>query len=550
MSIYQLFRRKLLNYFPSLQPGHGTYRWWVLANVMIGTFMAVLDSTIVDVSMPKIMATFGTSVDKITWIATAYMLVFAVMLPTSGWLADRYGYKRTYFAALLLFTVGSLLCGTAWNENALIFFRIIQAVGGGLMMPVGMAVITREFPPEQRGLALGFWSIAGAASVSFGPLIGGYLIDHLSWQSIFSVNVPVGCVGMLATLIIQREYKSETVRAFDLVGFLAMAIFLSFLLVALANGNAAWNVGGWTSQFIIGCFVLSSVGLIVFLATEFSVKNPLVDLGLLKDFNFNLANVLLLTFGLGMFGSTFIQPLYLQNALGYTALQSGAVFLPVGIIQAIMSPVSGVMADRLNPKIPMALGVVLMGVSMYLNSFLSLFSGQAQIMMPLILRGIGMGMLLTPLMSVSMVRIPKEKMAQASGLISITRQVGGSFGVAMLGTVLIQRQIFHTAIIGQSVQTASPVFQHALNGYTAFARAVAGSPAYFYQATLQAKSMLGSYIAKQAYVQAINDCYRVTAFLILAGVIPVLLFQIKTKKNILGRSINPEMDIKGEESIQ
>ncbi|HBE79963.1 MAG TPA: drug:proton antiporter [Firmicutes bacterium] len=529
MGIFQAFRRRLLNKFPSLQPEHGAYHWWVLANIMIGTFMAVLDSTIVDVSMPKIMAAFGTSVDKITWIATAYMLVFAVMLPTSGWLADRFGYKRIYFTALLLFTTGSMLCGTAWNENALIFFRVIQAVGGGLMMPVGMAIITREFPPEQRGLALGFWSIAGAASVSFGPLIGGYLIDNLSWQSIFSINVPFGCLGMLSTLIIQREYKSETIHSFDFVGFLSMSAFLSFLLVALADGNAAWNVGGWTSQFIITCFALSFMGLIVFLVTEFSVKTPLVDLGLLKDFNFSLANILLLIFGLGMFGSTFIQPLYLQNALGYTALQSGAVFLPVGIIQAVMSPVSGRMADKLNPKIPLVLGVVFMGFSMYLNSFLSLFSEQAQIMLPLILRGLGMGLLLTPLMSVSMMRISKEKMAQASGFIAITRQVGGSFGVALLGTILIQRQTFHTAIIGQSIQTGSPVFQHSLNSYAAFAKAMAGSSAHFYQVMLQAQSMLSSYLAKQAYVQAINDCYWVTAFLTLAGIIPVLLLGSKQK---------------------
>ncbi|MCL4540549.1 MAG: MFS transporter, partial [Bacteroidetes bacterium] len=172
------------------------YKWLVLGNVMIGTFMAVLDSTIVNVGLPKIMATFGVTIDKIEWVMTAYLLVLAVMLPTSGWVADHFGYKRTYGFALFVFTLGSFLCGMAWNENTLIAFRIIQGAGAGFLMPVGMAIVTREFPPERRGIALGFWSIAAAASVSFGPLIGGYLIDNFSWHTIFYVNVPVGIIGI------------------------------------------------------------------------------------------------------------------------------------------------------------------------------------------------------------------------------------------------------------------------------------------------------------------------------------------------------------------
>jgi DHA2 family multidrug resistance protein len=529
MANLEWLRQNMVDKFPSFSPEHRAYRWWILINIMIGTFMAMLDSSIVNVSMPKIMASFGASIDKVTWISTAYMLVFALMLPTSGWLADRFGYKRTYFTALLFFTTGSLLCGTAWNENSLIFFRIIQAFGGGILMPVGMAIITREFPPEQRGKALGFWTISGAASASFGPLIGGYLIDTFSWQAIFSINVPVGCICMLATWVIQREYKSEKSRPFDVLGFLSMAAFLTFLLLALANGNSAWNIGGWTSGFILTCFALSMVGLMIFLIREFSTKSPLVDLGLFKDFTFTLCNVLLLIFGLGMFGSTFIQPLYLQNALGYTALQAGMFFLPLGLIQSIMSLVSGIMADKLNPKIPLLLGSSLMGISLYLNSFLSVFSGYQQIMLPIILRGFGMGLMATPLMSVAMVRIPKEKMAQASGLLNIFRQVGGSFGVAILGTILVQRQIFHTAMLGQSVQAISPVYQNLLKGCAALAKAKTGTPFYYNKATLQAKSVIGSFMSKLAYVQAINDCYLVAAVLTLFSMLVIFLFRTKVK---------------------
>ncbi len=182
----------------SLHHEHPSYRWWVLANIMIGTFMAVLDATIVNVALAKIMGVFGVTIDRVEWVMTAYLLVFAVMLPTSGWVADHFGYKKTYILALGLFTVGSFLCSTAWNENVLILFRIIQGAGAGFLMPVGMAIVTREFPYEQRGVALGFWAVAAAASVSLGPMIGGYLVTNFAWHTIFDVNIPVGIIGILA----------------------------------------------------------------------------------------------------------------------------------------------------------------------------------------------------------------------------------------------------------------------------------------------------------------------------------------------------------------
>src|SRR5512138_202310 len=193
----------------SFHPKHQSYKWFLLANIMLGTFMAVLDATIVNVSLPKIMASFGVGLDKIEWVITAYMLAMAVALPTSGWLADKFGYKRLYFLGLLLFTAGSMLCGRSSNEDMLIVSRVIQGLGAGTIQPLGMAIITREFPPNQRGVALGFWGISAAASVSFGPLIGGFLIDRFSWPLIFDVNIPIGIMAMLFTLVIQSEYKNK-----------------------------------------------------------------------------------------------------------------------------------------------------------------------------------------------------------------------------------------------------------------------------------------------------------------------------------------------------
>jgi DHA2 family multidrug resistance protein len=499
------------------------YKWWVLFNVMFGTFMAVLDATIVNVALPKIMATFGASIDKVEWVLTAYLLVFAVMLPTSGWVADHFGYKRTYFLALFLFTLGSFLCGMAWSEDVLIAFRIIQGAGAGFLMPVGMAIVTREFPPEQRGIALGFWSIAAAASVSLGPLIGGYLVDNISWHAIFDVNVPVGIVAMFATFVIQREYRTEHTRSFDVVGFVSMSLFLCSLLLALSDGNAAWNTGGWSSPFIVSCFVISAVSLVVFLVAELSVRHPLIELRLFRSFTFGMTNMILFVFGLGMFGSTFLLPLYLQNSLGYTALQAGAVFLPVGILQAITAPLSGIVSDRVNPRIPAAVGLILLAGSLYLNGFMSLWSEHGQIMLPLYIRGLGMGMMFTPLSTMALRDIPRHKMAQASGLFNVIRQLGGSFGVAIMGTLLTTRVVHHMALYGQSVDPRSPETLHVTSVLASFAHGVGGGTPV--EALAQSKALLLTHISQQAFVRAIDDDFLVSAAITLVGLIPLFLLR-------------------------
>jgi DHA2 family multidrug resistance protein len=528
LKIASSIRRRAVYQIPSLHHEHTSYRWWVLANIMIGTFMAVLDATIVNVALTKIMAVFGVTIDRVEWVVTAYMLVFAVMLPTSGWVADHFGYKRTYLMALFIFTLGSFLCSLAWNENALIFFRIIQGTGAGFMMPVGMAIVTREFPPEQRGTALGFWAVASAASVSLGPMIGGYLVTNFAWHTIFDVNVPVGIIGIIATIIIQREYKTERTRSFDLTGFLAVAVFLTFLLLALTGGNSSWNTGGWTSTYILTCFALSAIGLVVFLIVEFSVKHPLIELRLLKNHNFGLSNLILFIFGLGMFGSTFLLPLYLQNALGYTAFQAGLVFLPVGILQGLLSPIAGLLSDRINPKIPGSIGIVLMALSFYLNYFLSPFSEHAQIATALYIRGFAMGLLFTPLSTLALSEIPREKMAQASGMFNVIRQIGGSFGVAIMGTMLTRRQIFHSAIYGGAIDQYSPIFKNTIIRLQHFAQHTAGGTGSDALARAQALAFL--HIRQQAFVSAVDDDFFIAAGITIACLFLLLFLKARSLK--------------------
>ncbi len=507
---------------------HPSYKWWVLANVMVGTFMAVLDATIVNVGLSKMMAAFGTSVDKIEWVLTAYLLVFAVVLPSSGWIADHFGYKRSYFMGLLLFTIGSLLCSLSPNENVLIAMRVIQGAGAGFIMPVGMAIITREFPPEQRGTALGFWGVASAASISLGPMVGGYLIDSFSWHAIFDVNVPVGIVALAVTLIILREYKTEHSRSFDLIGFISMTLFLVFLLLALSDGNAAWNTDGWTSGFIMSCFGIAFVSFVIFITAELTVKHPIIDLRILKFRNFGMANIMLFIFGLAFFGNSFLLPLYLQNSLNYTALQAGLVFFPVGIIQAIMSPIAGWMTDKLNPKIPIFVGVMLTFFSMFLYRDLSLNTEHSQIMLPLIIRGFGLGFMFIPLSTIALNDIPKAKMAQATGLFNTIRQVGGSFGVAILGTLLTRRVIFHTQIFGQSLNPNSDTFQHIVYGLKGFVQQSVGGAGS--EVVTRAKALILQNITGQAFVQGITDDFLVGSVITLFILIPLSFLRYHKKK--------------------
>jgi DHA2 family multidrug resistance protein len=517
------FRQRLVERFPALDPSRDVYRWLVLASVMVGTFMAVLDATIVNVALSKLMASFGVSVDRVEWVLTAYLLIFGVMLPSSGWLADHFGYKRMFVLGLFLFTLGSFLCSLARDFDVLITFRIIQGAGAGFVLPVGMAIITREFPPEKRGVALGFWSVAASASVSLGPTLGGYLIDRYDWHVIFDVNVPVGIMGMLVAWVILRERRPAPGRSFDIVGFVSLSAGLTALLLALANGNSAWNTGGWTSSFILTSFLIAFVGLGVFLATELIVEHPLIEIGLFRSFNFSVSNLVLFSFGVGMFGANFLLPIYLQDSLGYTPFQAGLVFLPVGILLGITAPFAGMFTDRYDGRIPIVIGLGLMAFSMYKFAFLSLFSESAQILFPLYLRGIGMGLLFSPLTTVSISEIPNSRIAQASGLINVIRQIGGSFGVAIFGTILTRRAIFHAAVYGQQISQASPTYRQAVQGLEHFAQHAVGGT--LGGAGARAQALVAMHAQQQAFVSAVDDVFRLAFLVLLFTIVPVVFLR-------------------------
>ena len=447
------------------------------------------------------------------------MLAFGVMLPASGWLADHLGYKSTFLGGVFFFTLGSFLCSMSWNMSSLIFFRVVQALGAGVIMPVGMALIMREFPPAKRGVALGFWSISSAASASLGPTIGGYLIDNYSWHTIFDVNVPIGILALIAGFIILREHKSEKSRSFDVLGLVSMTLFLCGLNLALADGNAAWNTDGWTSTFILGCFGASVIGLVVFLIIGVHRRaspdrpEPLQGPGLLP----------------GQHRALHLRPRDVRLDLPPSPLPP--------VLPRLYAPAGrhGLPAHgQCSPRFPRpsrapsttasargsrsSFGLALMAFSLFINSYLSLFSEIEQIMIPICIRGFGMGFIFAPLSAVTISQIPQRKMAQASGLTNILRQIGGSFGIALFGTMLTTRVKFHIGSLGQDVSLYSPSFNEVMARLSHFAILSTGGTAG--EAMSKAQALLMERLSKLAFVAAVGDVFTIAALVTAVAVTP------------------------------
>lgn len=476
-----------------LRAGKG-YKWWVLGVIMIGTFMAVLDITVVNVGMPAIMGAFHVGISTAEWVITAYMITMTIMLPTAGWLADRYGNKKVYIIGMFLFTLGSWLCGRAWTDWFLIGSRALQGVGSGMIQALGLAIVSREFPPEQRGTALGLWAVASAASISFGPLIGGYLVDDYSWHWIFDVNVPLGILAIAASVIIQHEWKNTTIGRFDWIGFVSVALFMPLSIYALARGNVATNPKGWAAPEVVGAFIVGGIALIVFVWNELRTKTPLLNIRLLGDRNFGVAMLVLMIFGIGMLGGTYLLPLYMQNGLGYTAIMAGMVFLPVGLIQGALSTVSGIVTRYIGSIPLMITGIVVMTLSFWLASRFTAETHHSAIMTVLYLRGFGMGLTFAPLNIFSLKHLEQKDMAAASGIANSIKQLSGSIGIALLTAIMTSRISYHTA-----------------------AHDVAGSQT-------------------DVYIAGVTDDFFVVAVLTLLAMTPLLLLLIPRKKKAAPRS--------------
>ena len=318
-------------------------------------------------------------------------------------------------------------------------------MGSGIIQSLGLAIVSREFPAKQLSTALGLWAVAAAASISFGPLVGGFLVDDYSWHLIFDVNVPIGILGIAAALLIQKEWRNPDIGRFDWIGFMSVALFMPLVIYGLARGNASGNPHGWTAWDVVGSFVVAVVALAVFIVRELRTDHPLLDIRLLGDRHFGVSMLVLIIFGIGMFGGSYLLPLYMQNGLGYTALMAGMVFLPVGLIQGVLSTASGILTRYVGALPLVFAGIAVMALSFFLASRFTVHTPHSAIMAVVYLRGFGMGLTFAPLNAFSLQNLSQSQMAAAAGISNSVKQLAGSISIALLTAIMTSRIAYHTA---------------------------------------------------------------------------------------------------------
>ena len=407
-------------------------KWWTLAAVSFGLFMIMLDNTVVNVALPAIQDDLGADLSELQWIVTGYALSFAALMLIGGKLADAYGRRLLFVVGIVVFTGASLWCGLADTGNMLIAARVVQGLGAALMNPATLSIIAATFPPRERGMAIGIWAGVSALALAIGPLVGGLLTEHLSWHWIFFVNVPVGVVAIVASYLLITESRDDTHESLDLPGLMTSALGL----FALTYGLIEANTYGWTSARIIGSFVVAIVSLTAFVVIERRRRSPMLDLSLFRSGTYAGANIAMLLVALSMFGVFFFVSLYMQNVLGYSAVQAGAAFLPMTILIILIAPIAGKASDKFGSRWLMTIGMVLIGVQLL---YLSQLGGSADFwnLLPgFLVGGLGMAMTMTPTVAAATRAVPVEKSGVGSAVLNAMRQVGGSIGIALMGAIV------------------------------------------------------------------------------------------------------------------
>jgi EmrB/QacA subfamily drug resistance transporter len=410
----------------------GNKKWWTLAAVAVGLFMIMLDNTVVNVALPSIQRDLGVGLSELEWIVSGYALTFAALMLVGGKLADAYGRRLIFVLGIVVFTAASLGCGLATSGEMLIAARVVQGAGAAMMSPATLSIIAATFPPRQRGTAIGIWAGVSALALAIGPLVGGLLTEHASWNWIFFVNVPVGILGIFASFVLIDESRDPTHERLDLPGLATSALGLFSLTYGLIEANGY----GWGSPRIIGAFVLAAVALVAFVQLERHQRAPMLDLTLFENRTYVGANLTTLFVSLAMFGVFFFVSLYMQNILGYSAVQAGAAFLPMTLLIIVVAPIAGRMSDRFGSRGLMTAGMVLLSGQLLYFSQLGTDATFWTLLPGLVLGGFGMSMTMTPSAAAATRAVPVPKAGVGSAVLNACRQVGGSTGIAVMGAIM------------------------------------------------------------------------------------------------------------------
>ena len=496
--------------------------WVIAATVMLATFMEVLDTSVANVALPHIAGNLSASVDEATWVLTAYLVANAIVLPLSGWFATLFGRKQFYMACVAIFTASSLLCGMAPSLGWLILFRILQGLGGGALQPISQAILVESFPREKQGVAMAFYGMGVVVAPVIGPTLGGWITDNYSWRWIFLINIPIGALSIALTTWLIANPAHLVRRSFanglrlDYVGLGLLTVGLASLEIMLDEGQRKDWFG---SNVILVAAILALTCLVAVVVWEWRQDEPIVDFRILVNRNFALGAASMYALGFALYGSTAILPIFLQTVLGYTALLSGMVLSPGGIAMMAGMAVVGRLLGRFQARWLIVFGLVVGAAGLFQMSAFTLDIDFSTAMWARTIQALGMAFLFVPINTSAFGSVPREKLAYATGLMNLFRNIGGSAGIAMVTTILARREQFHQQVLVGHMTPLDAAYAETLRATTS---AIAARGASVADAAGQAQGVVYGMVQRHAAMLAVDDTFWVLALVFLA-MIPLAL---------------------------
>ncbi len=499
----------------------GFDKWIVIITVISAALLQLVDTSIVNVTLLQMMGSLGATLGDISWVITSYAAANVIMIAMAGWLSAKYGRKKYFAASIIVFTVASVLCGASTNVWMLVFFRFIQGMGGGGLLSTAQAILVETFPKEELGLANAIYGLGVIIGPTIGPVLGGYITDSLSWHWIFFINIPVGIAATIMTWIYVKEPVDKyAVRGMDWPGIGLLVAGVGAMQVVLERGD---KDGWFESTYITVLSVVAAVGAVGFVWRELTCEYPVVNLRLLKSRPFAMGMLFNFILGFGLFGSVFVIPVFAQSFLGFTATDTGKLLIPGSIATAVMMPIIGkALQKKASSLLLSGIGFFLFYLFTYMLSHLGAQTGTDGFFWPLVVRGVGLGLIFIPLTTMSLSSLKGKDIPQGTGLTNMIRQLGGSFGVAIMATFIERRSAFHVAVLSDKITAYSSAAYQRLTG---MAGAMAAKGADAATAKLRAIAMLDHLVAKQASLLAYLDTFYFVGFFFLICIPMLFLFK-------------------------
>ncbi len=498
--------------------------WLIAIAVMSSTFMEVLDTTVVNVSLPHIAGNLSATTDEATWTLTSYLVANAIILPMTGWLASNFGRKRLLMASVIGFTTSSFFCGFAPSLGFLIFFRIIQGACGGGLQPLSQAILLEAFPPEKRGQAMAFWALGIVVAPMLGPVAGGWITDNYSWRWVFYINVPIGILAIILTqlYVFDPSYLRRKAASIDYWGIGLLVLGIGSLQIMLDKGQEEDWFG---SHFITTLALLAIIGLGGLIIRELLTDHPVIDLGVFKYRSYAIGTFLMTGVGFVLYGSTVLLPLLMQELLGYTATHAGVTNFPRGLASFLAMPFIGILTNKIDSRKLLGTGVFFSAIAMFLLSRLNLDVGFWNFWWPLMLQGAALGLIFVPLTTVTNDPIPRERMGNATSIFNLMRNIGASIGISVVETLQYRRLQAHTNDLGKWVNPGSLQVQQTLQGLKSYFVSLGADPV---TAAHRAEGALWGMVQRQAAMLSYNDVFLILAIM-FAAMAPFVLLMRRPK---------------------